>query len=65
MKEVGAWNYLQSTEGLEGWISFLFTTRLGWTAEEVDVLSAKVRKQMKDRTQHGHFYAFDVVGRKP
>jgi len=65
MKEVGAWNYLQTTEGLEGFITFLFTTRMGWTAGEVDVFCAKARKQLKDGTQHCHYYAFDVVGRKP
>jgi len=65
MKEVGAWNYLQATEGLEGFVSYLFTTRLGWTAEEVDVFSAKARKQLKDPTQHGYYTAVVVVGRKP
>jgi len=65
MKEVGAWNYLQANEGLEGFISFLFTTRLGWSSEEVNAFSAKVRKQLKDRTQHTYYDVYDVVGRKP
>ena len=53
LKEIGSWMYLQVSEGLESFVAFLFTTRLGWSKEEVDVLCAKVRQQLKDPKVHG------------
>ena len=53
LKEVGSWMYLMTTEGLESFVAYIFTTQLGWAKEEVDVLCAKVRQQMKDPKVHG------------
>ena len=53
LKEVGAWNYLQVQEGLEGFLYAIFTRILGWSKEEVDVLCAQVRGDMKDPKFHG------------
>ena len=52
LKEIGSWMYLQVTEGLESFVAFLISTRLGWSKEEVDVLCAKVRQQLKDPKCH-------------
>lgn len=52
LKEVGAWNYLQLTEGIEGLIYYVFTRELGYGKEELDVLCAKVRQQVKDPGLH-------------
>jgi len=55
-KEVGAWNYLQIEEGLEAFTYALFTRRLGYSQKEVDVICAKIRKEMKDPKMHAMFY---------
>lgn len=55
-KEVGAWNYLQVTEGLEAFLTALFTRNLGYSKEEVDVICAKIRLEMKDSKLHGMFH---------
>ena len=55
-KEVGAWNYLQISEGLEAFTYALFTRQLGYSQKEVDVVCAKIRKEMKDPKMHAMFY---------
>ena len=55
-KEIGAWNYLQVQEGLEAFWYALFTRQLGYSREEVDVLCAKVRAEMKDPKMHAMFH---------
>ncbi|MCJ1269642.1 hypothetical protein MMC22_009534 [Lobaria immixta] len=61
LKEVGAWNYLQIMEGLEGFTYALFTRQLGYTQKEVEVICANIRKEMKDPKMHAmfHLYVFD------
>lgn len=51
-KTVGAWNLVQIEDGLEGFTMRLFTQLLGWKAEEVQVLLAKVRKDLRDPKIH-------------
>ena len=55
-KEIGAWNYLQVMEGLEGFTYALFTRQLGYSKEEVEVLCANIRKEMKSPKQHTLFF---------
>ena len=55
-KEVGAWNYLQIFEGLEAFTYALFTRILGYSRQEVDVVCAKIRKDMKNPKMHAFFY---------
>ena len=50
-KEIGAWNYMQLDEGLEGFCYQLFSSQ-GWTKEQVDILCAQVRQQLKDPKVH-------------
>ena len=57
-KEVGAWNYLQIMEGLEAFTYALFTRVLGYSQQEVDVVCAKIRKEMKDPKMHAFFYMY-------
>lgn len=65
LKEVGAWNYLQIMEGLEAFTYALFTRVLGYTRQEVDVVCAKIRKEMKDPKMHAYFYMYVAYGKKP
>jgi hypothetical protein len=54
-KKIGAWNYMQIMEGLEAFSLRLFTKVLGWTMEEVQVLLALVRKDLKNPKIHAQF----------
>ena len=54
-KTIGAWNIVQIEDGLEGFTLRLFIQHLGWTAEEVHVLLANVRKDLRDPRIHAQF----------
>lgn len=55
MKEVGAFQRFQMTEGLHG-IAFGALTRVaGWSPTEVEVFLAGVRREMKDRSVHSMY----------
>ena len=54
-KEVGAWNYLQTMEGMESFFMAVFTRMLNYRKEEVDVLCAQVRANLKDPKFHAYF----------
>ena len=55
-KEIGAWNYLQLMEGVESFLYALFTRRLGYTKEEVELLCTRIKKEMKDPKLHAMVY---------
>jgi hypothetical protein len=55
MKEIGMFNYAQVMGGLEAFSLRLFCHVLGWKAEEVLVLLAKVRAELKDPKLHVQF----------
>ena len=57
LKAVGAWNYLQINEGLEGFVMALFTRRLGYTKKECEVICAKIRSEMRNQKMHAFMYA--------
>ncbi|CAD6573919.1 MAG: hypothetical protein ASARMPRED_006361 [Alectoria sarmentosa] len=65
LKEVGAWNYLQIMEGLEAFTYALFTRVLGYSQQEVDVVCAKIRKEMRNSKMHAYFYLYVAYGKKP
>lgn len=45
-------------EGLEAFTYALFTRHLGYSQEEVDVICADIRKEMKDPKMHAMFYLY-------
>ena len=55
---MGAWNYLQITEGLEAFLTALFTRQLGYSMEEVKIICAKIRAEMKDPKLHAMFHVY-------
>jgi len=59
-KEIGAWNLVCLDEGLEAIAMRLFTSIHGWKPEEVTVLLARVRNELKDRKVHAQ-YTYHVV----
>ncbi|KAH7353554.1 S-adenosyl-L-methionine-dependent methyltransferase [Plectosphaerella cucumerina] len=64
-KSIGAWNHENILSGLQGFLMAALTRGLGWRAEEVDVLAAQARKDMKDRGVHAYWPMIVVTGRKP
>ena len=54
-KFVGNWNYLQLMQGLESFIYRLFTTMLGYSRAECDIVCAKIRQEMRDPKTHMYF----------
>jgi hypothetical protein len=55
LKEAGRLHYHHWTTGMEGWAMFMLTkwgVPKPWTREEVLVLLAKVRKELKDPHLH-------------
>ena len=65
LKEIGRAQLMNYSEGIEGLTIGLFTRALGWTAAEVQVLIAKLRPELKDRTIHSYqiLYAFPILKR--
>ncbi|KAI3541838.1 methyltransferase domain-containing protein [Colletotrichum tamarilloi] len=63
-KELGMINLMQILDGLEAFTLRLFTGVLGWTKEEVIVLLADVRRELKSRTFHPYM-DFVVYAQKP
>lgn len=54
-KQIGAYNFLQMQQGLEG-IGLATLTRSGeWTPEEVQVLVAKARQDLSNSRIHGQY----------
>lgn len=81
LKEVGKFQLVALLEGLEGLSVGLLTRALGWKEEEVKVLIAKIRPELKDRAIHSYqtqqvlhsilrfwplkLHSAVIVGRKP
>lgn len=54
-KVLGCWNLVQIEDGLEGFSLRLLTQVLGWDPAEVQVLLAKVRKDLRNPKIHAQF----------
>ena len=65
LKEAGRYQLLAHVEGIEGVSLGLFTRGLGWKAEEVKILTAKLRAELKDRSIHSYQPHVVILGRKP
>jgi len=65
LKEVGKYQLLNYTEGYEAIGIGLFTRSLKWQPSEFQVLLARLRQEIKDRTIHAYQHFAVTVGRKP
>ncbi|KIW20571.1 hypothetical protein PV08_01146 [Exophiala spinifera] len=65
LKSLGAWTRAHVETGLENWTLRLLTSVLGWTAEEVMVLCANVRKEIRNPKVHAIHRMNVVYGQKP
>jgi len=54
-KEMGMWTLENIAGGLQGLSMALFTRGLGWSADELEVFLAGVRKDMRDRKIHVYY----------
>ncbi|CAI4217786.1 unnamed protein product [Parascedosporium putredinis] len=57
--------YKEIGDGVSGLSLALFTRGLGWTAEDVEIFLAGVRKDMKDVRMHTYYCVITVYGQKP
>ncbi|CRK27683.1 hypothetical protein BN1723_014004 [Verticillium longisporum] len=64
-KELGMWNLENITSGLHGLSAAVYTRVLGWSPEEMEVLLAKVRRELKDTRIHSYWPIYVVYGQKP
>ncbi|KAI9811556.1 MAG: hypothetical protein M1832_000866 [Thelocarpon impressellum] len=65
LKAIGTWNLLQTLEGLEAFSFALYTRVLGWSHDEVQVLMAKVRKDLRNPNIHAQYDMHVVYARRP
>ncbi|KAG0646367.1 putative methyltransferase tdiE [Hyphodiscus hymeniophilus] len=54
-KELGMWAHENISAGLQGLSLALFTRGLGWSVDELEVLLADVRKDMKNPRIHSYW----------
>ncbi|BDD57552.1 hypothetical protein MPDQ_007446 [Monascus purpureus] len=65
LKELGAWNRIQSLEGFEAWTMGMFTRVLGWSPEEVQVHLARARQDIRNPDIHAYVLLYVVYAQKP
>ncbi|KAF4920595.1 Secondary metabolism regulator LAE1 [Colletotrichum viniferum] len=65
LKDLGHMNLIQIIDGLEAYNLRLFTSVLGWTQVEAQVLFAEVRREMKSNLHHSHMQFHLVYGQVP
>ncbi|KAI6360051.1 hypothetical protein MCOR25_006859 [Pyricularia grisea] len=64
-KELGTWSLMNMDAALEPSTMVPLTRALGWSKDEVTVLVAKARKELRDPRIHAYWPIYVVYGRKP
>jgi L-cystine uptake protein TcyP (sodium:dicarboxylate symporter family) len=62
---VGLFNLVQLLDGVEALSLRLLTSVLKWTPEEVKVLCAKVKSELKSKSVHAILDFYVVYGQRP
>ncbi|KAL1977239.1 hypothetical protein VTN31DRAFT_98 [Thermomyces dupontii] len=65
MKEIGRIRGMAMNQGVEGYSLALYTRYLGWSADELRVLLAKVRSEFNDLNNRMYIAVHVVFGQKP
>ncbi|PSN75231.1 S-adenosyl-L-methionine-dependent methyltransferase [Corynespora cassiicola Philippines] len=65
LRDAGLLQLSAMLEGIEGLSLRLLTTIAGWSLEEVKVLLAKVRTELRDKKCHAYWPVIVVYGKKP
>lgn len=63
MKEIGRYGEIFATGDTEGFLTFVASI-LGWSREQFAVFTATLRREVRDRKNHGYFRIRVVWGRK-
>ncbi|KAE9367019.1 S-adenosyl-L-methionine-dependent methyltransferase [Stipitochalara longipes BDJ] len=64
-KLVGAYYHVTVSQGVEGFSLRLYMNVLKWSYEELQVLLAKVRKDLNTRSIHGYTTMYKVMAQRP
>jgi hypothetical protein len=64
-KLVGAYYHVTVSQGVEGFSLRLYLNILKWSYDELQVLLAKVRKDLNTRSIHSYSTMYKVVAQKP
>ncbi|RFN46471.1 hypothetical protein FIE12Z_9306 [Fusarium flagelliforme] len=65
LKEIGKYQVVQELKVIDSYTPKLFEHALGWTAQEIHVFMAKVKKELKDPSIHLYLPVVIAWGRKP
>lgn len=65
LKEIGKYQVVQELKVIDSYTPKLFEHALGWTAQEIQVFMAKVKKELKDPSIHLYLPVVIAWGRKP
>ena len=65
MKTVGRYQFVQEFQAIETYTPAMFSRILGWNEMEIQVMIAKVKKELADRSIHLYLPIYVVYGRKP
>ncbi|KAK7414827.1 hypothetical protein QQX98_006342 [Neonectria punicea] len=65
LKEVGKYQAMQSLQAIDSYTPMLFEKILGWRMEEIQVLMAQAKKELKDRSIHLYLLVYFIWARKP
>ena len=64
LKEIGKYQIVQQLKAIDSYTPKLFEQALGWTAQEILVLMAKVKKELQDPSIHLYIPVVIAWGRK-
>ncbi|KAJ9150724.1 Methyltransferase domain-containing protein [Pleurostoma richardsiae] len=64
-KEIGQFVQLFLEEDLEGHLTFISNVILGWSAQQILVFAALLRREMRSNKSHAYYHQKAVWGRKP
>ncbi|KAL6414270.1 hypothetical protein AUP68_00788 [Ilyonectria robusta] len=65
LKEIGKCQLVQSAQAIESYTPKLFGAVLGWSQEEIQVMMAQAKSELKDRSIHLYLPVYFIWGKKP
>lgn len=65
LKELGRYQAIQELKVIDSYTPKLFEHALGWNEQEIQVLMAQVKKELRNPSVHLYLPVYIVWGRKP
>jgi hypothetical protein len=65
LKEVGKYQEVQSIQAIESYTPKLFGQVLGWPMEDIQVIMAQAKSELRDPSIHLYLPVYFIWGRKP